>query len=298
MLYNKYLDTFLKVADAGSFNRAAAELFITPSAVIKQIRALEEDLGVPLFRRSHRGLTLTASGESLYDDARLLIDSACRAADRARAQGDSGDNVLRIGVSPTTPADVLTDLYPLIYENWPELKFQMIPFENTPKNASEILGNLGQGIDLVGGVFDETLLRYRKCRGFELYQEPLKLAVPVSHPLAARGKITMPELDGETLLLLSPGKMKNMDLLRTYLGKYHPKVAIQDFDLYQTAVFNESESTGKLLVSTDVWQRAHPLLRTIPVEWPFSIPYGLLYSLSPSPKVRKLLRILRLSRQQ
>lgn len=59
MLYDKHLDTFIKTADCSSFNKAAAELFITPSAVIKQIRSLEKDLGVPLFKRSHHGLELT-----------------------------------------------------------------------------------------------------------------------------------------------------------------------------------------------------------------------------------------------
>ena len=52
MLYNKYLDTFIKVADSSSFNKAATEMFITPSAVIKQIKALEEDVGTTLFKRS------------------------------------------------------------------------------------------------------------------------------------------------------------------------------------------------------------------------------------------------------
>ena len=65
----------------------------------------------------------------------------------------------------------LANLYPVIYKAWPDLKFQMIPFENTPKNASEILQNLGQDIDIVGGVFDAVLLKYRKCNGLELYRE-------------------------------------------------------------------------------------------------------------------------------
>ena len=58
-MYNPQLETFLRVADAGSFNRAAEESFITPTAVIKQINLLEENLGVYLFDRSYRGLTLT-----------------------------------------------------------------------------------------------------------------------------------------------------------------------------------------------------------------------------------------------
>ena len=56
-LYNPQLDTFLCVAEAGSFSKAAEKMYITPTAVIKQINLLEGNLGVMLFTRSHRGLT-------------------------------------------------------------------------------------------------------------------------------------------------------------------------------------------------------------------------------------------------
>lgn len=295
MLYNKHLDTFIKVADCGSFNKAATEMFITPSAIIKQIKALEEDIGTPLFHRSHHGLELTESGKSLYSDARLLIDSATKAIERAQALTEGNDNIMRIGVSPTTPADVLTNLYPVIYKQWPDLKFQMIPFENTPKNASEILQNLGRDIDIVGGVFDEVHLKYRKCNGLELYREPLQVAVSMHHRLTDRASIPVSELYGETLLILSTGKMKSMDLLRDNLKEKHPQIKIEDFDFYDMSIFNECESTNKLLVTNRTWLRAHPLLRTISVEWPFEIPYGLLYSTSPSAKVMRFLRIVQSS---
>lgn len=298
MLYNKYLDTFLKVADSGSFNRAATEMFITPSAVIKQIKALEEDIGILLFKRSHHGLELTESGKSLYSDARLLIDSATKAVERAQALTGENDNIMRIGVSPTTPADVLTNLYPTIYKQWPDLKFQMIPFENTPKNAREILKNLGQNIDIVGGVFDEVHLKYRQCNGLELYREPLQVAVSMQHRLADRTSISISELYGETLLVLSTGKMKSMDLLRDYLNMNHPQIKIEDFDFYDMSIFNECESTNKLLVTNRIWFRAHPLLRTISVKWSFEILYGLLYSTSPSAKVKRFLRIVQKSLKQ
>lgn len=53
-LYNPQLETFLRAADAGSFNKAAEEAYITPTAVIKQINLLEASLGVKLFERTPR----------------------------------------------------------------------------------------------------------------------------------------------------------------------------------------------------------------------------------------------------
>lgn len=292
MLYNKYLDTFIRVADCKSFNKAAIEMFITPSAVIKQINALEQDVGITLFDRSHRGLELTNSGKSLYSDTRLLIDSSVKAVERAKALENELDDVMRIGVSPTTPADVLTDLYPVIYRQWTELKFQMIPFENTPQNANKILKNLGENIDIVGGVFDEGLLRYRKCNGMELHKEPLKIAVSMHHRLANRDSVPVSELCSETLMMLSIGKMKSMDVLREALKEAYPQIMIENFDFYDMNIFNKCESSDKVLITNGAWSRAHPLLHTISVEWEFNMPYGLLYSLQPSPKVKRFLRII------
>ena len=73
MVYNPQIETFIKVADAGSFNKAAEELYITPTAVIKQINLLESSLNLVLFERTHRGLILTNAGKSLYQDAKYVL---------------------------------------------------------------------------------------------------------------------------------------------------------------------------------------------------------------------------------
>lgn len=72
-MYNPQLETFIRVADAGSFSKAAEQSYITPTAVIKQINLLEADLDVKLFERTHRGLTLTKAGMSLYNDTKYVI---------------------------------------------------------------------------------------------------------------------------------------------------------------------------------------------------------------------------------
>ena len=63
------------------------------------------------------------------------------------------ENIIRIGSSPMTPAQLLMDLWSRVQALHPDIKFQIVPFENTPENA-EIL-NLGKNIDIVGGIFDK-----------------------------------------------------------------------------------------------------------------------------------------------
>ena len=67
-MYDPHLDTFLIVANTGSFSGAADYLYITPSAVIQQINALEAKLKVPLFYRSNKGVSLTKQGTYLKSE--------------------------------------------------------------------------------------------------------------------------------------------------------------------------------------------------------------------------------------
>lgn len=71
MMYNPQLDTFICVVEAGSFSKAAEELYISAPAVIKQINSLENSLNLQLFERTHRGLIITEAGKSLYQDANI-----------------------------------------------------------------------------------------------------------------------------------------------------------------------------------------------------------------------------------
>ena len=74
-------------------------------------------------------------------------------------------NIIRIGSSPITPAQLLMELWSRVQALHPNIKFQIVPFENTPENAREILANLGKNIDIVGGIIDDTMLNVRACAG-------------------------------------------------------------------------------------------------------------------------------------
>src|SRR3954470_3013690 len=81
------LNGFEAAARNLSFTKAGAELFVTQSAISRQIKALEEQLGVPLFRRRHREILLTEAGQTLYkavgEALRTLRDAASKLSGRA-----------------------------------------------------------------------------------------------------------------------------------------------------------------------------------------------------------------------
>lgn len=284
-MYNPQIETFLRVADTGSFSKASEELFITPTAVIKQINLLEDSLDVKLFDRTHRGLSLTNAGKSLYQDAKYIISYCHDSVTRAKNAMQEDTGVIRIGTSPMTPAQLLMPLWDKIRVYCPSIKFQMIPFENTPENAREILANLGKNIDVIGGIFDDKMLGLRCCAGLRLSFEPFCCAVSVYHRLAEKDKLRFEDLYGENLLLMRREWSSHVDKLRDDIWQNHSRINVVDFDFYDMNIFNRCENGSDVLLAIPGWANVHPLLKVIPVEWEHGIPYGLLHSPKPSKTV-------------
>lgn len=92
---------------------------------------------------------------------------------RAKEAMQVSDDVIRVGISPMTPPQVFLNLWTRIQKIYPDMKFKLITFENTLENAREILANMGQNIDVVAGIFDETMLKFRGCDGTEILLDDL-----------------------------------------------------------------------------------------------------------------------------
>ena len=292
MMYNPQLETFICVVESGSFSKAADKLFISSPAVIKQINSLESSLGLKLFSRTHRGLMLTEAGKSIYNDARYIITYCNDSVKRAKDAMQSSEDVIRVGISPITPPQIFVDLWPKIQNLYSDMKFQLVPFENTPENARKILANLGQNIDVVAGIFDDSLLKLRGCNGVEISREPFCAAVSIHHRLARKNLITLKDLDGENVMLMHRDWSHYVDELRDDLMLNHPDINIIDFDFYNVEVFNRCENSNDVLLAIKSWESIHPLIKIIPVEWNYTIPFGLLYSKEPSDKIKRLVEAI------
>src|SRR5699024_7726056 len=276
-MYNLQLETFIVVADMGSFNKAAEALYITPPAVTKQINLLEKDLGLKLFNRTHRGLALTEAGKSLYRDAKYIIPYCKESVERARKAMEEKDNIIRIGTSPMTPAAPIMQLWAKIQKECPDMKLQMIPYMNSLESAREILKNLGENIDIVGGIFDETMLKLRQCAGLELSKQRICCAVSVNHRLADKEMLTFQDLYGENFLMMHRGWSNYVDELRDDIWNYHSQIYVEDNVFYSVDFFNLCNNSYVILIVLESWKDVQPLLKGIPVEWKYTIRYGIMY---------------------
>lgn len=285
-MYNPQLKTFVNVAEAGSFSKAAQNAYITPTAVIKQMNLLENHLGVTLFHRSHQGLSLTKAGESLLKDAQHIIQYSEESIARARMAERAEKRVIRVGISLMTPATPITGLWQHVKADYPDISMQVVSFENGPA-AAQSLADLGQNIDVVLGVFDENFLAEHHCQGLELSRQPLWCAVPDGSDLAQAYTLTLEALRNHSLMMIRRGWNAGIDQLRDTIQANYPDIEILDFPQYLAEVFNRAENEGNALVTLPIWSEVHPLLKTIPTDWGYSVSYGLLYSQEPTDYVRE-----------
>lgn len=290
MLYNTHLATLIRVVEAGSFRRAAEQMRVSPSAVLKQIGLLETELGVSVFDRSRKGVTLTEAGESLYRDAKFIVRYCDEASSRARESEHWTSSIVRVGCSAMTPGGYLARFWRKLHKRIPDIRIHLMMYYNTHADTTRILHEIGNDVDIVPGFFDEAFLETRHLKAMKLAELPLRIAVSRAHELAVKESLTMADLAGEKLLLPERGTIEDVDRLRDELETHHPEIGIRDFDLYRRDVFYSCQNEEGVLLCTDIWQTASELLKILPVEdWDYHLSYGLLYSPEPTEKTARLI---------
>ncbi|MGN0181071.1 MAG: LysR substrate-binding domain-containing protein [Candidatus Ornithomonoglobus sp.] len=208
---------------------------------------------------------------------------------RANNAMQGEEKVVRIGSSLMTPSQFIIELWPKVKEYCPDIKFRIVPFENTPENAREILSNLGKNIDIVSGWFDEGFLDKSGCQALKLEDEPISCAMSINHPLAFNEKIKISDLYDENVMLINRGWNKYCDVIRDELWFEHPQINIVDVPFFNVDVFNQCESSNNILIGFPKWENVHPMLRFVPVEWGHTVPFGILHSPTPSEAVSEVL---------
>lgn len=288
-MYNYMLDTFISVAENGSFSKAAERLFMSPTAVMKQINSLEKQLDVQLFERNTSGIKLTSAGNVILRDARFLIGFSKKSIAEAKLAARAAENIFCIGSSLLNPAKPFFDLWYKLNSEFPDFKLNMVPFEDNCDGILSEISALGEKFDFLIGVCDSKTWLNR-CNMLTLGRYRKMIAVPREHRLAGRSSIDIEDLYGETLMMVKRGDSGVNDFLRNELEKFHPKIKIENTQqFYDLSVFNRCVETGNVLLTIECWRDVHPGLVTVPVNWDYSIPYGLMYSLEPSENVSRFI---------
>src|SRR5712692_3322433 len=193
-LANFRLRVFRAVAEQLSFRKAGEALYLTQPAVTQQIRALEDDLGVPLFNRAGARVGLTPSGDLLLGYVRRIDELIGKAEQALAALGGKYAGELRIGVSTTIAWYVLPRMLGEFQREHPQVRLAV-----ESGNTEEIVSALGDRRISLGLI--EGPARRRDVHAEPFLDDELVLIVPTSHEWAEVGAIESRQLTGAPLLM-------------------------------------------------------------------------------------------------
>ncbi|MFA9441660.1 LysR substrate-binding domain-containing protein [Uliginosibacterium sp. sgz301328] len=193
----RHLKYFVAVAEELSFTRAAERLHIAQPPLSQQIQALEQELGLQLFERTRRRVTLTSSGERFLVDARRTLHAAEEAIQGARrmARGEQGE--LRVGFTSSVPfTGLLPELLRRYRAAYPQVTVSLRELFTTDQFAALAERRLDVGL-----VRNDGLVRPAGISLRELRRDPLRLVLPARHPLSEAASVSLGDVRDEGFIM-------------------------------------------------------------------------------------------------
>ena len=204
------LETYLKVAERGSFSGAARELFVSQPTVTARVQALEAELGAPLLRREGKGCRPTAAGEVLERYARQLLNLRQDCLDELHALRRTASAPFRIGAT-ALGAYILPELAKRWEEQYPDKKLFF-----SVSNTGKVLEELRRGeLDAALAPLPEGDVRGQ----FVLWpvgQDALMLVCGADNPLARKSRLRPEDLRGQRFLMREKGS-RTREIFETWL---------------------------------------------------------------------------------
>lgn len=233
------LEVFSKVAELGSFSRAAEALFLTQPTISEHVRALEVEVGLPLLDRLGRGATPTPAGRVMLDYAHRLLklaEEARQAIDRFQGRM-SGPLV--VGGSTIPGEYVLPGLMGQFKAKYPDITISL-----RVGSSRQVSEWVDEGRVEIGVVGARPALRSLTAR--ELMNDELVVVVPAGHAWASRRTIGLADVRSEPLIVREPGSGSREALERAL------REAGTDLDAFRVAGEIGSTQAVKQLVRAGV----------------------------------------------
>ena len=235
MLSLELVQSFVVVAEELHVGRAAERLSVTQPPLSRRIQHLERDLGVDLFLRTSRGLSLTPAGEAFLVDARRMLRLAEEATTHVRRVPGGEVGAVSVGFTATTAYSFLGQLLERAADQLPDVQIVL----------REMVTD-GQVQALHDGSLDLGLIR-PPARGVDLTSRPvgteeLLAAVPAGSQLADRERLTLADFDHQPMVMYEPiGARYFHDLVLTAVGTARVR---PDFRQYVTQIHTAMALVG------------------------------------------------------
>jgi DNA-binding transcriptional LysR family regulator len=208
MMNLNQLRVFYEAAKAGSFTGAAKNLFITQPAVTAQMKTLEDQCNLKLFKKKGRKLFLTDEGSTLYDYVRRIFDYEKEVEVVIEELRELKRGILRLGTSKAYARYIMPFLISGFREAYPHIKVYLD--EGSSLDMARSLQSLKNEVAVIARVEDDPDITY-----LPFSQEELLLVLPPQHPLGKKRSVAVEDLVSEPLIMkeLGSGTRKKVNEL-------------------------------------------------------------------------------------
>ncbi len=192
----RQLRYLLAIVEDANFTRAAERVFVSQSALSQQIQALEQEVGATLLDRSKRGVRLTAAGEVLHHHAQRVLQELEQAQVAIQELEGLQRGELRVGVVQTVNDYFMPSLAAAFAHKHPHIRLFVEEL-----SSDEIEARLESGVLQIGMGFLPASSAVIATQ--PLFDEELALILRADHPLAHHSRVSVSQLDGLPMVLLS-----------------------------------------------------------------------------------------------
>ena len=186
------------VSQMRNFRRAAEKCFVTQPALSLAIQKLEDELGVQLFERSRKEVTLTPIGARIVEQAQRVLEEVGRIPEIAKQGRDQLAGKLKLGAIYTVAPYLLPELIPILHRKAPQMPLEVM--EGLTSQLDVMLRDGSIDVAIIALPFDVP-----NVTTLPLYDEAFTVVVPTEHAWAKRASIRAEELTTEKVLMLASG---------------------------------------------------------------------------------------------
>lgn len=212
------LHYFIAVASHLSFTKAAQECHIAQTAMSRQITQLEEELGVKLFERDNRHVSLTEEGKDFYGHATHIVEIYREAIDQMDMAARRRRRNLRIGIGPYESILLLPFLRDF-NNNFPQVNLSCLQF-----NYEQLSSRLVDGTIDVMFCIDHCADRAGNVKRLTVYDGPWGIISASGHRFADRPEVSHRDLTGETVVTMSEYNFydykKRLEAMNSYPAEF------------------------------------------------------------------------------
>ncbi len=285
----RHLRYFVVVAEEQNVTRAAERLHVSQPPLSRQIRDLEEELGVELFRRTAKSLALTEAGKIFLIEARAVLLRADKAIETVRTVAHRDRGSVRIGYAPSLTAEFLPRALRLFEAERPGVRVALhdLSSEECVQRLVDNKLDLALSVTRKGlaarGIKFEPLTRYS-----------VMCAVGPDHALAKKRAVTLAEIRQHKLMIFASDDFPEYrDWIISLLGGIDP-CRMEEYDGIVGLIAAVEAGRGIALVSSSVACLAGPRLRLLPLRPPLDdVAVGALIRTAPTPLAEKFLGALK-----